>query len=102
MSGEIVIDHSTLYSPKIYLEQLPGDSIWNYQHVFPDRTPSQEPPAKRRLILLNDARIVNGLTVVPIGRTSGGRLVAPAAVAHRAAGALTPARRSTPTVPSAQ
>ena len=66
VSGEIVIDHSTLYSPKIYLEQLPGDSIWNYQHVFPDRTPSQEPPAKRRLILLNDARIVNGLTVVRI------------------------------------
>ena len=45
---------------------------------------------------------LNGLTVVPIGRTSGGRLVAAAAVAHRAAGALTPARRSTPTAPSAQ
>jgi glucokinase len=30
---------------------------------------------------------LNSLTVVPIGRTSGGRLVAAAAVAHRAAGA---------------
>jgi hypothetical protein len=66
VSGEIVIDHSTLYGPKIYLEQLPGDSIWNYQHVFPDRTPAQEPPSRRRLILFNDARIVDGLTVVRI------------------------------------
>ena len=66
VSGEIVIDRSTLYSPNVYLEQLPGDSIWNYQHVFPDRTPEAEPPARRRLILFNDARVVDGMTVVRI------------------------------------
>lgn len=66
VSGSIVINRSTLYAPKIYLEQLPGDSVWNYQHIFPDRTPEEEPPARRRLIVLHDARIINGLTVVRI------------------------------------
>jgi hypothetical protein len=66
ISGRIVLDQVTLYSPKIYLEQLPGDSIWNYQHVFPDRSKPGDPPARRRLILFNNANVVNGLAVVRV------------------------------------
>lgn len=64
VKGEVVIDHSTIYNTQIYFEQLPGDSIWNFQHVFPDRSKPGAPPAARRLILLNDMRIVNGTAIV--------------------------------------
>ena len=66
VSGKIVLDRVTLYSPKIHLEQLPGDSVWNYQHVFPDRSKPGDPPAARRLILFNNAHIINGLAVVRV------------------------------------
>ncbi len=66
VSGRIVLNQVTLYQPKVYLEQLPGDSIWNYQHVFPDRSPPGDPPARRRLILFNDASVINGMAVVRV------------------------------------
>ncbi|HEY0304038.1 MAG TPA: hypothetical protein VGC44_03650, partial [Longimicrobiales bacterium] len=66
VSGKIVLDRVRLFQPKIYLEQLPGDSIWNYQHVFPDRTKPGDPPRGRRLILFQDASIINGIAVVRV------------------------------------
>lgn len=67
LSGKIVLDRVRLYQPRVYLEQLPGDSIWNYQHVFPDRSKPGDPPARRRLILFSDASIINGHVVVRWG-----------------------------------
>ncbi|HEY0810371.1 MAG TPA: hypothetical protein VGD49_09425, partial [Longimicrobiales bacterium] len=66
ISGRIVLDQVTLYSPKIYLEQLPGDTIWNYQHVFPDRSKPGAPAPQRRLIMFNNANVVNGMAVVRV------------------------------------
>jgi hypothetical protein len=66
VSGKIVLDRARLFQPRIYLEQLPGDSIWNYQHVFPDRTNPGDPPSQRKLIMFNDASVINGLAVVRI------------------------------------
>ncbi len=66
VTGRIVLDRVTLFSPLIYLEQLPGDSVWNYQHVFPDRSQPGGPPSRRRLIVFNDASIINGGAVVRV------------------------------------
>ena len=64
MGGEIVVERATLFDPEVYFEQLPGDSIWNFQHVFPDRSVPGKPKPARRLILLRNMRIVNGLAIV--------------------------------------
>ena len=64
VTGKIVLDRARLFQPKIYLEQLPGDSIWNYQYVFPDRSKPGDPPSQRKLIMFNDASVINGIAVV--------------------------------------
>lgn len=64
VSGEIVIERATIYNPQIWFEQLPGDTMWNFQHVFPDRNRPGLPQPPRRLILLHDVRIVNGAATV--------------------------------------
>lgn len=61
--GEIVFDSVTLHAPRLYMEQLAGDTLWNYEHIFADTTPD-EPDGARRLIAFEDARIVDGLVVV--------------------------------------
>lgn len=65
LAGEIVITSATLFEPEVYFEQLPGDSIWNYQHVFPSRG-APGVPARKRLIMINQLRIVNGTGVVRV------------------------------------
>lgn len=66
VAGDIVIERATIHDPEIYFEQLPGDSVWNYQHVFPPRGTQGGPTAPRRLIMFNDARVVNGVAVVRV------------------------------------
>lgn len=65
LAGEIVITRATLFEPEAYFEQLPGDSIWNYQHVFPKRG-APGVPGRKRLIMINELRIVNGTGVVRV------------------------------------
>jgi translocation and assembly module TamB len=60
LAGRIVFRRATVYGPRVYLERVPGDTAWNYQEVFP---PSGE-PGRRRLILFQNARIVDGLAEV--------------------------------------
>lgn len=62
--GEIVLENAVLYHPEIALEKLPGDTIWNYQHVFPDRSEPGVVQGPRRLIMFSDARVVNGTATV--------------------------------------
>ena len=65
LNGQIVVDKSAAYNPTLYFEQLPGDTIWNFQHVFPDRSKPGE-ILTRRLILLHDVRVANGTIIVRI------------------------------------
>jgi hypothetical protein len=80
IGGDIILTHVTLYHPRVYLEKLPGDTAWNYQYVFEDTTPSTG-PGRRRLIMFNDARIVNGFATVrtpvepPIERGDTARMI---------------------------
>jgi hypothetical protein len=62
LAGRIVLNRVVLYAPEIYLERLPGDTLWNYEHVFPPG--DGVPPADRSLIMFTDARVVDGLAVV--------------------------------------
>ncbi|HSJ09394.1 MAG TPA: hypothetical protein VK928_05750, partial [Longimicrobiales bacterium] len=63
--GEIVLNRVILYRPHIAIEKLPGDSAWNYQYVFPDRSPGEE-SARRSLIMFRDARVFDGMATVRI------------------------------------
>jgi autotransporter translocation and assembly factor TamB len=62
LAGRIVLDRVSLYQPRVYFEKLPGDTIWNFEHIFPPAVP--ETPAERRLIMFDDARIINGRAVI--------------------------------------
>jgi hypothetical protein len=59
LGGSIVLDDVILYSPEVAIEKLPGDTLWNYEHIFADTT-AGESSGPGRLILINDARIVDG------------------------------------------
>ena len=63
VSGEIVLDRITLFHPRVRLEKLPGDTAWNYQYIFKDTSANQGPGSKR-LVMFDDARIVNGFATV--------------------------------------
>ena len=60
--GSIILDHLTLYSPDITIERLPGDTAWNYEHIFADTTPGGD--GGRSLIMFEDATIVDGTVTV--------------------------------------
>jgi hypothetical protein len=66
LRGQIVINHATLYNAQVWMEQLPGDTLWNYQSVFPDRSKPGAAQGPRRLIMIEDARVINGAAVVRI------------------------------------
>jgi hypothetical protein len=55
--GRVVLERATLYQPVVNLERLPGDTIWNFERVFP---PGEEVDGERSLILFQQSRIVNG------------------------------------------
>ncbi|HSL70945.1 MAG TPA: translocation/assembly module TamB domain-containing protein [Longimicrobiales bacterium] len=63
LGGEIQLDRVRLYRPRVFLEQLPQDTLWNYQIVFPDRTPRTQ-PSTRKLILFHDAEVFNGFVTI--------------------------------------
>jgi hypothetical protein len=60
-AGRIVLDRVTLYRPHLVIERLPGDTIWNFQHVFP---PGPDQPDQRSLVMFNDARVIDGLATI--------------------------------------
>jgi autotransporter translocation and assembly factor TamB len=63
LAGRIVLNRVVLHQPVAIIERLHGDTLWNYQHVFPaDATP--EDPDRRSLIMFNDARVLNGVAVI--------------------------------------
>ncbi|HEV2146784.1 MAG TPA: hypothetical protein VGR37_05165 [Longimicrobiaceae bacterium] len=50
----IHIERAILYSPEIYVYRLPGDTLWNYQKIFPPG----EKPGPQRYTLIDRARLV--------------------------------------------
>ncbi|MGH7506343.1 MAG: hypothetical protein ACRELX_11860, partial [Longimicrobiales bacterium] len=58
LGGSIVIDNATFYSPEVAIEKLPGDTLWNYERIFPDTTPG-ESSGPGRLIMVDDAHLVD-------------------------------------------
>jgi hypothetical protein len=80
-AGDIALTHVTLFSPHVHLEQLPGDTAWNYQYIFEDTTSGPQQPGARRLIVFDDVRIVDGFATVllpvepPIEASDTARLI---------------------------
>ncbi|HEX7118070.1 MAG TPA: translocation/assembly module TamB domain-containing protein [Longimicrobiales bacterium] len=62
LRGQIVFDRLVAYRPEVYVTRLPGDTLWNYERVFPDRTPGIDEP--NDFILIDRVTIVDGLAVV--------------------------------------
>ena len=73
LAGQIVLDRVVLYRPHVFLEQLPGDTAWNYQYLFADTAP-RDPnrPERHTLVLFRRLRIIDGeasvLTPIATGR----------------------------------
>lgn len=64
LGGSIILNNVVLYGPDVVLEYLPGDTAWNFEYVFPDRTPGDAAEPTRRLIQFNDARVMGGTATV--------------------------------------
>ncbi|MBI4409838.1 MAG: translocation/assembly module TamB domain-containing protein [Gemmatimonadetes bacterium] len=64
IGGRVVFDRMTLFRPAVIFEQLPGDTAWNYEYIFPDTTPGKKGPNK--LVLLDRASIRDGTVTIRI------------------------------------
>jgi hypothetical protein len=62
LGGRIVLNRVTLHRPEVILEKLPGDTAWNFEHIFGPATP--ERAEDRSLIMFTDARIIDGRAVI--------------------------------------
>jgi hypothetical protein len=62
LAGRILLERVVLHRPTLVIERLPGDTLWNYEHVF--GTGSPDDPRERSLIIFDDARIRNGTAFI--------------------------------------
>jgi hypothetical protein len=62
--GDMVIRRLDLYNARLFLRRLPGDSLWNYQHVLLDTTRTGTTVGKATLI--DRMRLVKGTAEVQI------------------------------------
>jgi len=61
LAPRIVVDSLTLYKPRIWVFKMPGDSLWNYQSIFADTTPTDTTrPHVERSTALGFVRMVDG------------------------------------------
>ncbi|HEX7242330.1 MAG TPA: hypothetical protein VF263_18730 [Longimicrobiaceae bacterium] len=58
----IQVDRAVLYNAQVYVWQIPGDTLWNYQKLFPPGKPG----GAQRYTLLESVRVVNGMARVQI------------------------------------
>jgi translocation and assembly module TamB len=61
LAGRIVLDRMVLYQPRVVIERLHADTLWNFEHIF---TPAAPDDDQRSLIMFSDARIVNGIAFI--------------------------------------
>lgn len=62
LRGQIVFDRLDAYRPEVYLTRLPGDTLWNFDRVFPDTTPDID--EENSFILIDRVTIVDGTLYV--------------------------------------
>jgi autotransporter translocation and assembly factor TamB len=65
LRGQIAFDRVDLFRPAVTLEQLPGDSMWNYDRLLETGTPSPRPGGtSKRTLVLEEAHIHDGRLVI--------------------------------------
>jgi hypothetical protein len=62
--GDMIIRRLDLYNARLFLRRLPGDSLWNYQHVLLDTTRTSTAVGKATLI--DRLRVVKGTAEIQI------------------------------------
>jgi len=62
LAGQIVFDRVELYQPTVVLEKLPGDTLWNFEHIFPPGPP--EPDRERKLIEIDRVSVRDGTAII--------------------------------------
>lgn len=63
IGGDVVITVLVLYEAELNLQRLPGDTLWNYQAVLADTTPS-DPDSPARATLIKNLRLVRTAVTV--------------------------------------
>lgn len=63
VGGDVVINDLVLYGADIFLHRMPRDSLWNYQAVLADTTPS-DTGRVARATLIESIRLVNTVVTV--------------------------------------
>lgn len=61
LGGQIVLSRLELFRPRVVLEELPGDSLWNFEKIFQDTSTA---PGTPRLMRFADVTIHDGDAVV--------------------------------------
>ncbi|MEJ2678521.1 MAG: hypothetical protein P8174_05515 [Gemmatimonadota bacterium] len=65
LRGQIAFDRVDLFRPDVTLEELPGDSMWNYDRLLGKGAPKpQSGSPSRQTILLEEAHIHDGRLVI--------------------------------------
>jgi hypothetical protein len=59
LTPRIVFNKVVLYQPQVFVRRMPGDSLWNYEELFRDTTPSTGPRGPDRATNLDSVRLVN-------------------------------------------
>lgn len=62
LAGNIIFSRATLYGPTVVIERLPGDSLWNFEHIFPPGPPKLDDD--RNLVQFGRTRVVDGTFIV--------------------------------------
>jgi translocation and assembly module TamB len=62
LAGNIVFNRAIAYDPVVVIEQLPGDTLWNFEHIFPPSPPT--PEEKRSLIQIDRVQVISGTAIV--------------------------------------
>jgi hypothetical protein len=57
---EIVIDRIVLFDADVFIRQMPGDTLWNYDRIFGDTIPGVEPTEPRRPLVIRSATVASG------------------------------------------
>ena len=60
--GQVVFDRLVAYRPEVNLLRLPGDTLWNFERIFADRTPDED--GKDDFILIDRATISGGSVAI--------------------------------------
>ena len=62
--GDVVLTSLVIYSGQLFIQKLPGDSLWNYQHVLLDTTAVVDATDPGRATIINSARFVESEVTV--------------------------------------